>query len=246
MDVSAIPVVVAIVLLASAAVGLTGFGFALTVVPVFLLVLDVKDTVVLASLLAIANLLLLAVRVWRQVPWRTVIPLLVGSFVGMPLGLAVLLLAPEDALRIGVAVAVIVMALAIARGLRIRSQGAAGEIAVGVSSGILSTSTSLPGPPVVLYLQGRGLPPERFRAALTMFFLIGTIASLGAFVGADVVSANAWLLAATALPAVVVGNLSGDRLLRFVDPRLFSRLVVLLLIATALSAVGSSIHRLAG
>jgi uncharacterized membrane protein YfcA len=115
-----------------------------------------------------------------------------------------------------------------------------------VSSGILSTSTALPGPPVVLYLQGRGFAPEQFRAALTMFFLLGHVASMGAFVGADVVGANAWLLAATALPAVVVGNLGGDRLLRIVDPKLFGRLVVLLLIATALSAVGSSIYRLAG
>lgn len=239
-------VVVAVALLASVAQGLTGFGFALIVLPFFLLVADVRDAVVLSTLLGTVNVALLAVRVWRDVPWQTVLRLLVGTLAGMPFGLAVLLLAPQEALRIGIGLSAVVMAGALARGLRIRSRSATSEIAVGAAAGVLRTSTGMPGPPVVLYLQGRGYSPEAFRAALTMFFLLGSLASIGAFLGADVVTGNALMLTAVALPAVFAGNWTGDRLLRLVDVTLFRRLVLLLLVATALSAVGSSLQRLVG
>ncbi len=246
MDVSAVIVVIAIAFAAGVAQGLTGFGFGLVVVPVFLLVLNVRDTVVVSTLLAAASVAVLSLRVWREVPWRVVALLLAGSVVGMPLGLAVLLLAPQNALRLGVGLAVIVMAGALARGVRIADQGLATELVVGLASGILRTSTSLSGPPVVLYLQSRGYPPEQFRAALVMFFLVGSVASIGAFFGAGAISGTALVAAAVALPAVFAGIWTGDRLLGRVDATLFRRLVLALLFATALTGVASSIQRLVG
>ncbi len=237
--------VIAITLLASIGQSFTGFGFGLTVVPVFVLVLNVHDTVVVSTLLGLANVALLALRVWQSVPWLTVGRVLAGSVSGMPLGLAILVFAPEDVLRLGVGMATIAMAGALASGLRITASGAATEVAVGLTSGVLRTSTSMSGPPLVIYLHGHHYPREQFRAALTMYFLIGSLVSVGAFFGADVVTGDALLLAAAALPAVYAGSWTGDRLLRRVDPSLFRRLVLVLLIATALTAIGSSIHQLA-
>src|SRR3972149_6439379 len=112
------------VLLASLAQSLTGFGFGLIVVPLFFLVLDVKDAVVISSVLGLANVALLAFRVGRTVPWRTVLWLLAGSFAGMPLGLAVLVFAPQDALRLGTGLAVIAMAGALGPELPLDAPGA--------------------------------------------------------------------------------------------------------------------------
>lgn len=245
VDASEVVVVIAIAFAAGVAQGLTGFGFGLVAVPVLLLVFNVRDTVVISTLLGAVSVALLSVRVWRDVPWRPVALLLCGSMAGMPLGLAVLLLAPQDALRIGVGLAVVVMAGALARGLRIPERGLASDLAVGVASGILRTSTSLSGPPVVLYLQSRAYPPEQFRAALVMFFLIGSVTSIGAFFGVGAISGTALVAAAVALPAVLAGIWSGDRLLGRVNATLFRQLVLGLLFATALTGVASSIQRLA-
>jgi uncharacterized membrane protein YfcA len=117
------------------------------------------------------------------------------------------------------------------------------ELFTGVVAGVLKTSTSISGPPVVLYLQGRGSPPEQFRAALVMFFLLGYLVSVGTFFGAGLVTRHAVGLAATALPAVYIGIWSVDRLLRFVDPLPFRRLVLVLLVATALSGIGSALYQ---
>lgn len=236
--------VVFVAALASFTQGVTGFGFALTAVPFLVLVVDARDAIVMATLLGLANVALLAVRVWRDTPWRTVGWLLAGSFAGMPLGLAVLVFTPEDGLRLSVGAVTTLMAAALATGTTIRSSGALSEFAVGVVSGMLRTSTSMSGPPVVLYLQGRGHDPQAFRAALSVFFLVGGLVSVAAFAGAAVLTWRALALSGAALPSVYVGNLIGDRVSTRIDRETFGRVVLGLLVATALSGVGSSIQRL--
>ena len=121
-------------------------------VPIMMTVLGVVDTVALAALLGILNATLVARAAFRHVPWRTVLLLLVGSVVGMPIGLWLLLGLPAEALRAMVAVSSILMAAGIAWGLRWRAPGTAGVLGVGLVSGILSTSTAMNGPPIVLFL----------------------------------------------------------------------------------------------
>lgn len=238
--------VVLVVAVAATAQTLVGFGFALIAVPFFVAVLDVKDTVVITTLLGLTNNAIVARTAWTHVPWRTVAWMFAGSLAGMPFGLAVLLFAPEDALRLGVGVVTIVMAAALASGLRFGSGSVASELGVGVVSGMLNTSTSMNGPPVVIYLQGLGHPPEEFRAGLAVFFFSVSAVTLAAFAATGVVSMPALGLAAAALPAVAVGSVAGHALLRRTHPALFRRLVFALLTAAALSAVASSLARMAG
>lgn len=237
-------VVIAVASLASFAQGVTGFGFALIAVPFLVLVVDVREAVVISTLLSLVNVALLAVRLWRATPWRTVAWLLLGSFAGMPLGLAVLIFTPEDGLRVTVGLVTLVLAALLASGRRVPLAGAGAELAVGVVSGALRTSTSMSGPPVVIYLQGRGQSPDAFRAAMTTFFLVSNLISLGAFAGAHVITRRALVLSAAALPGVYLANLVGDRTARRVDATTFRRVVLALLVATALSGAGSALQRL--
>mgnify|MGYP005864214857 CR=1 FL=1 len=211
-------VVVAVATLASFAQGVTGFGFALIALPFLVLVVDVREAVVMSTLLGLVNVALLAVRVWRATPWRTIVWLLLGSFAGMPLGLAALVFTPEDGLRLTVGAVTVAMAIALLSGFRVPSTGALSELAVGVVSGVLRTSTSMSGPPVIV--------------------------SLGAFASAHVITWRALALSGAALPAVYLANLAGDRIARRFDATAFRRLVLALLVLTALSGIGSSLQRL--
>ena len=244
MAAEAVTVVILVALLASVAQSVTAFGFALISVPAMVFVLDVKDTVVVVSILALATEVLLAFRIWPDVRWRTVGRLLVGSWIGMPLGLFVLVRAPEEALRLVVGVVAVVLASAIAAGLRITAHGTATEVAVGGAAGVLSTSTGMSGPPVVAYLAGRGDERDEFRAVLTMYFMIGSITAVALFFAAGVVTKDALLLALAGLPAVYAGSVLGNWLASRIDAILFRRVVIALLLATALSGVGFSISRL--
>jgi len=245
MDPWIVAFAVAIVLIASTAQTVAGFGFALIAAPALITVLDVRDAVVLVTLLGWINSTLVARQAWSSVPWRTVSWMLAGALAGMPLGLAVLLFAPEDALRLGVGVSTAVMAAALAAGLRFERGGIGSELAVGMVSGVLNTSTSMNGPPVVLYMQGRGHPPDEFRGGLAVFFFACSLITLAAFAAAGVISGAAMALSGAALPSVLAGSWAGHRLLRRVDPDLFRRIVFALLVASALSAIGTSLVRLA-
>jgi uncharacterized membrane protein YfcA len=243
MDPGVVAFVVTVVLVASLAQTVAGFGFALIAVPFLVAVLDVRDTVVLTTLLSFASTAIVSRTAWRHVPWVTVGPMLAGALPGMALGLAVLLFAPEEALRLGVGVTTIVMAGALALGARIADRSLRAEVGVGVISGILNTSTSMNGPPVVLYLQGREHARDEFRGGLAVFFTVCSVLSLAAFAATRVITADALVLAAVSLPALVAGSAAGHALLHRLDPVLFRRLVFVLLLASAASAVGSSLLR---
>jgi uncharacterized membrane protein YfcA len=244
MDPWALALVLTVVLIASTAQTVTGFGFALIAVPFLVTALDVKDVVVLVGLLGLTNSLLVARTARHDAPLRTVATMLAATFAGFPVGLAVLLLAPADALRVGVAVASIVMAAALASGASLGARGTAGELLAGVTSGVLNTSTGMNGPPIVIYLQDAALPPRAFRGALAVFFSVSGIVSMAVFAASGVITGTAVALAAAGLPAVFTGSWLGHHLFGRIDHALFRRLVLGLLAATALAAIGTSLARM--
>ena len=237
--------ILVVVLVATTAQTVAGFGFALVAVPFFAVVLDVRDAVVLVSLLGVLNNAILTRTAWRHVPWEVVGPMLAGAFVGMPIGLVVLLLAPQESLRLAVGAATLAMAAALVAGLRIRRSIAA-EVSAGLVSGLLNTSVGMNGPPIVLYLQGREHAPGEFRGAMAVFFFVCNVITLAGFLATGIVSREALTLWAAALPAVAIGSLFGHTLVRRVEPTVFRRLVFVLLSASAVSAVASSLVRMVG
>jgi uncharacterized membrane protein YfcA len=246
MDPEVIAFVIAVLLVASMGQTVAGFGMALIGVPFLVVVLDVKDAVVIVALASQLNTALVARGVWRHVPVRGVVTMLAGSFIGMPLGLLVLLFAPEDALRLAVGVAAITMAAAIVLGLRYGGADRHGELLAGALSGALSTSTGMNGPPVVLYLQTRRIATDEFRAALSSFFFLSGLVTLAAFAATGLVHGDVLALGAASLPAVFAGNWLGHQLLGRLSEASFRRLVLTLVSATALSAIASSLTRLTG
>jgi hypothetical protein len=138
------------------------------------------------------------------------------------------------------------MAAALVAGVRFERRSVAGEVGVGLVSGLLNTSVGVNGPPIVLYLQGRDHAPGEFRGALAVFFFVCNAITLAGFFATGIVSREALALWAVALPAVATGSLLGHVLMRRVEPALFRRLVFVLLSASAFSAVASSLVRMVG
>ena len=94
--------VLAVVFLGAAAQALSGFGFNLLITPLLAALVGPKPAVVGASLLALVLSAFQAVK-WRplaDIPTARVV--LVGSLVGMPIGLLVLRELPADALTISI------------------------------------------------------------------------------------------------------------------------------------------------
>jgi uncharacterized membrane protein YfcA len=235
--------VVAVVGVAALSQTVAGFGFALIGMPLLVTVLDVEEAIVVVSVGSLLNATLVTRQTWDEVPRRTVAVMLLAAFAGMPLGLAALLLAPQDALRIAVGISAVVMAIAMSAGLRIGGNRMVGEIVAGGLSGVLSTSTGMNGPPVVIYLQDRGLRPRAFRGALSSFFWVSGVVSMALLGASGVITWRALALGAIALPAVVVGNWCGSRLAGRVSDAAFRVVVLGMLVGTSVVAVGLAVGR---
>jgi uncharacterized membrane protein YfcA len=215
----------------------TGFGFALVAVPALMLLLPVREAVVVASLLGLGNAALVALSTRGHADRRTVLRLLLGTVAGMPLGLAFLLALPPDAIRAAVGIVTVSMAVAVARGYSLAVRGGRTDVGIGLACGVLATSCGMNGPPVVLYLQSRGLGPQAFRATLSRFFLVSGLLSQVAFGLTGVLGGRAILVAAAGVPAALVGHRLGAAVAARIPPRLF-RSVVLALLASA-AALGT-------
>ncbi len=241
LDASTVAIIVAAVAIGVLAQTVAGFGFALIAVPVFVAVLDVRDAIVLATLLGCVNSSVLALSNRRHVPWQTVAPMIAAAVLAMPVGLIVLLIAPSGVIRLLVGVSTAVMALALLRGLRFGDRSVHSELAVGALSGVLNTSTGINGPPVVLYLQGRELPPDDFRAALAVFFLSSNVATMFILAVSGLITVDAVVLWAASLPAVATGFVVGGQIAQRVAPAAFRGIVFCLLFASAFVAIASAI-----
>lgn len=228
---------------ASLVQSLTGLGFGLMIVPPLVMVIGAKDAVVVSNVLGTFLSAVLLVRSHGHVEWRTGSNLFVSTLVGMPLGLLVLVWIDPDVLQVVIAVTVIVFTILLARGMRLHAAGLFGDALTGLASGVLRMSTSMSGPPVVIYLQGRGLVSERFRATLAAFFTAGGLVGAMMFAAAGRIDRDVGLQVGAGLPALAAGVLGGSALYRRVDENLFRRAVFGVLLSSSALAIVAVLAR---
>ena len=246
LDVGVLLGVMALAAAAALTQSLSGFGFSLFIVPLLIPLVGAKEAVVLANMLgAFVNLITLT-RMRAYVDWALGGTLLGGAVLGMPLGVAVLTLANPDLLQVLIALTVLASTVALWRGVQLHSIGYAGNVGAGFVSGILSTSTSMWGPPVVLYLQGQGVPPVPFRATLGAYFLASATLASVLFAISGRIAGSTLIFTAAGLPAIVAGWLGGYAVANRVDDATFRRIVITVLITTSLVALVTPLVRVTG
>jgi uncharacterized membrane protein YfcA len=134
-------------------------------------------------------------------------------------------------------VAVLVAVALLASRLSFAHAGPGLELGAGFVSGVLNTSLSTNGPPIVFALQARHLPPDRFRGTINVVFACCNVLGTTLFIAAGKVNAHGLLAAAVAVPALVAGQLLGYPLRRHVGGHRFRVLVLGLLSITAITSI---------
>jgi uncharacterized membrane protein YfcA len=229
--------VVAVAMAVAFAQGVAGFGFALLAVPALAVLLPVKEAVVLSTIIGAANSSYQAVLLRTSIDGVRVRRYLWGSLAGSPMGFAVFRLASPDVLRAVVGMAVLGGTVVVARVASGEGHRPVLDRSMAFVSGVLLTSTSTNGPPLVLALRAQGVPTDVFRATLALVFAVTGVAASCAFAIAGSVDVRVAALAAAALPAVAVGARLGFGCRDRVGGAAFSRLVIALLVAGALGSV---------
>lgn len=237
MSAGDLTVVTAAVLAASFVQVIAGFGFALLAMPVMTLAIPVEQAVVISTLLgAVTN-------AWQSIHQRAhaervlVRRLVVGAYVGMPLGLLVLNVVADRPLRVVLGVAVLIAAGLLVRGPSLAHVGRVLDYPAGFLSGVLNTSLGTNGPPLVFDLQARRLDPDRFRATIVAVFTLCNVAALALFIADDKITGDGVRAAALTVPAWIVGQAAGWPVRRHLHGERFRWLVLILLFAAGTTAI---------
>lgn len=203
----------------------SGFGFMLIAVPLLTLLMGPREAVPIGLAIGQAIALLGWYEGRAEVDWQPIRLLVVGSLVGLPLGLLVFRLVPLGLLQVLIGAVVIGLTLLLVIKIALPSSRAS-LLGTGGVSGVLLGASGMPGPVLVVALQTVGLPPRRFRSTLQALLSIVGFAALGAFLLSGSYSLDSLWLFLAGLPATWVGWRIGDLIFARLDHRTL-RIVVL-------------------
>lgn len=222
--------------------GLAGFGLALILAPVLLLILNPAAVVVINLSLGFLSNMVVVIHFFGRIEFRRVLPMALSCLLGIPLGVWILSVVAPSILKIFIGAIIICFAVLVASGFR---KTFAGErLSAGIAgffSGILSSSTSLGGPPVVLFMHSQEWPKEIIHPSLAGYFTVLGGFSLIALSLSGQVTLAMIITAASLAPALLVGTALGIFAFHRVNARFFRALSVAIVICAGLLAVISGV-----
>jgi len=211
-----------------------GFGEALIAVPLLALVMPVEVAAPLAVLISITIAFLILLQDWRLVHLRDAGRLVLSTLFGIPLGLLLLRLAPESAVKTILAVIIIAFSAYSLTGRDTRElKDDRFAWIFGFNAGVLGGAYGMNGPPLAIYGALRRWTPAHFRATLQGYFLPASVAGMAgyALAGLWTPAVNHFYL--VSLPGVVIAILLGRSLHRRMHASQFTSYVYI-----GLTAIG--------
>lgn len=205
-----------------------GFGEALIAVPLLALSVPIEIAAPLAVLLSITIAAVVIAQDWRKIHVRSTGWLLAPTFLGIPLGLALLTSAHQHIVKGALALVIVAFSGYSLLGKRppeLRSDSRPWLLSCGFFAGVLGGAYGMNGPPLVIYGAMRRWSPQHFRATLQGYFLPASVVAMAGYW-----LAGLWVPAIThyylisllvALPAIFLGRvlnhrLRGDTFLKYV------------------------------
>ena len=156
----------------------------------------------------------------------------------MPIGGYILKTIDPLSFKIAVGAIVLIASIVMLVGWRRRIRNeAAGLVPIGFISGILSSGTSIAGPPVILFFSNQGIKREVFRANLVAYFMFINIGAMIVFALYGFLNQAVMVRTGTYLLPAIVGSIAGIWLSKFINEKLFGKIVLILVLILAVILV---------
>jgi uncharacterized protein len=211
----------------------SGLGFALVLSPALFAVMDPEEAVTAVLLLGAALCALVLIESHR-VGTYGLVRLLLPAVPGLAAGVVLLAALSKESLQVGVGLAVIVAA---AWQLRHRAVVRLPAALAGFLSGVLTTSISINGPPLALWLESERVPPREFRTTLAAAFFSLDVAGVVLILAREGAGTVELGKLGPLLACVLVGYGLGAVGFRRLDPERFSAVGLVVVICTGLASV---------
>jgi len=229
---------VAAIFVAAVLQSLSGFGFALIVMPVLTLVVGLRTAAPTVALIALTLYTINVLRYRRSIDLREVFRLGLASALGVPIGVWVLANVDETLVKQVMGAFLIVYALySFARPAMSWQPGQFWVYPAGFLAGCLAGAYNVPGPPVIVYGSLRRWPRDEFRAVLQSLFLVNASLVVTSHLLARHVTAEVLTYCLYALPALLLGVVVGSLLDQRVNRQAFRIIVQAMILVMGLALV---------
>ncbi len=240
LDALGIFIFLASTFVASLITGLAGFAFGIIAAGPWLHVLKPAQV---TTLIVAFGLLVQSYSVWKlraAIRLQRLLPFLIGSAFGVPLGVELLRWIAPAHLRAGTGIVLIVYSvygLLRPRLPDLKSAGRAADGAVGFFGGVLGGATGLAGILVTIWSGLRGWPKDEQRAVFQPAG-VATFAMIAIWLGGTGIVARDTLIAfVIGLPAVLAGTWAGLKLYGKLDEGAFRKAVLALLLLSGATLI---------
>ena len=193
--------------------GYSGFGFAMIAAVTLSAGLSPREAIPIVLLLDIVTGIWLLPNTWRDADWKSLRWLAVGVAVGVPAGVWLLSNVPAKPMRITISLVTMGATILLWYGFSLKKMPRKpGTVATGLVSGILTGSTTIGGPPVILFYLSRPVTAAVSRSSLVAFFAGGDLFAFSVSIFHGLVTANILKTATLFLIPLCAGLAAGSRL----------------------------------
>ncbi len=246
VDITPVAITVAVVMgFASLIQSIAGFGFALVAMPVLVDMIGIDQAAPLVAMTGLFNSTVIWLVYRHASRIMSVLRLLVGSWIGIPIGLYGLQYLPDSIAFVLLGVIVSSYALHSLIGASLpKLDSPLWGYGFGAGAGMLAGSYNIPGPAVVFYGQCRRWLPGEFKGNLSGYFWFNSVAVVVGHRIQQNFGHDVLVQFAIALPAVLTGFAIGTIISRRLNPDIFRRMVLWLLMATGIRLVWTGANQL--
>ena len=223
--------------------GLTGFGTALSAMPIWLQVMAPAPAAGLGAASGLVGQLRTLPLIWGAIDWRITGPLVVAGVAGVPIGTMLLPLIEPRAFKLGVGAVLVAYCTFVLLSGRVRVLGLSprlerlGDVLIGLGAGIMGGLAAMSGPLTIVWATFKPWSRDQKRALFQTYNTVILTAMLASSIVAGLLPGWFWIAALITLPGTLVGVALGATLYRRLDDRRFDRLVLGVLLAMGVSLV---------
>ncbi|RUT77655.1 sulfite exporter TauE/SafE family protein [Ancylomarina longa] len=245
-DITIIQIILCTIVILSAAIikGMTGFGFALLAVPFLSLLFPMQVLVPAMSLFNLITSIVILFKLQEKIKAYYFIPMFIASLGGIPLGVYALEYVSSDTLRLITGILVVLFSLKMLGKVKLAKRFKGLPIVfAGFISGILNSSISVGGPPLVIAMNRKGYQKNKFRGVFAWFSTFSAFFTTAAFVMKGMIESESINLALFCLPILFFGTHVGAKFSGKIDAEKFRKMVIGINIITgSIIVVSALIH----
>jgi len=231
-------IVAAIIFLAVFVQSLSGFGSALVAMSLLPLVISIRLATPLVAILMGLMEVVLLFRYWHAFKWDSVWRVIVASIIGIPIGLYFLKQVDEKIVL--TALGAIVTGFALYALLNIRLPKLTHPVwgyLFGLAAGVIGGAYNTSGPPVIIYGNCRGWKSDEFKSNLQGFFVVSSFLIIGGHLINGNITPGVLRYFWLSIPSAGLGILAGTGLDKYIDPVIFRKIVLAMLIVIGLHLI---------